>query len=74
MEVSKDYDFCNEIDNRLAQARAICDISAHQDKFSDEVPDDAIPNAMWAASTLIQEASDLFDKFIKLSKENTQKI
>jgi LytS/YehU family sensor histidine kinase len=48
----------NDIETKLEKASAICNLTAHFDKISDQVPDHTLENAMWAASDMIKEASE----------------
>jgi len=60
----------DDIEIKLEKARAICNLTAHFDKFSDQVPDHTLENAMWAANDMIKEASEDARKLV--SKLNSK--
>lgn len=64
----KAIDLCDGIDARLYRAQAICSLAAAApDSEQNQIPDDAIPGAMWAVRELLEEVGKLSGELCKLA-------
>lgn len=52
----------DQINQRLAKARGICAVAGAVPGHEAEIPDVALPDALWAARELLEEAEALVQK------------
>lgn len=70
--VLSNLDHIDGIHERLKQVKGICALASISKEHPDEIYDEALVDAMWAARRLLDEAYELADKIELTVRHQTQ--